>query len=697
MDYYVSSQGNDSTGDGSLAKPWKSTNKALNKTVAGDRVILRQGTYRGTGLPQNSGNPGALISIEAFPGEKVTLSALAELTGWETFDLTNGKAIYRALMPFSCCDRNKPSEIAGVDFLTWNGKALNEAQWPAAVPDKYPQTVDKWAQVDNGQWTTDPTLSEVTGQIEDADLLAFPSGSLVGSYITILPGARWTLVSGKVTAHEGKTITFVVKSSMKGSYYLPDNRSLYFLFGKQFFLTYPGSWWRDPVANYVYVWLPDNSHPKDAIVEALKDNHVIDCYAKNYYRFKDLSFVGAAVNTFQASNFIFEGCEFRWFAHRIYMPNKWFWFKAAIYINKDSYTIKDCDFKDAMGPAIKVENQQGLIFENCTVINTLELDISGINSKFVQNTVWNSPGGCFKLFGNITGSEIKYNDLGYSGSMFTDGGICLIGRKCIGGGSQIFANFLHDGQSLVDGTKEFYGSSGIYFEPDSSNIVVRHNIVCRTTSPSVGLVANFNTKKIQNVVFYNNTLDSEPGIYWIPSSLGATFPGCKFINNYTQKRANNTQFHPDIEYYRNAFKEAPSDDDVLPSNNILTPNIKFNPDYSLPANSPLIKAGVAIPGVTTTGEKPDIGAWEGGFPIVGALLRQKDLSQINATGVAIGNKAKISISNSPIGRQPGANFSIRIGKGVASSDLNNVPFNFNLGSEIFAKVGTGEWVKIGNM
>ncbi|OCR01275.1 hypothetical protein BCD67_25780 [Oscillatoriales cyanobacterium USR001] len=696
MDYYISPQGNDSTGDGSLAKPWKTTNKALNKTAAGDRVIIRQGTYRGgAGWFPGNATAAAPISIEAYPGEKVTLSALAELTGWEPFDLTNGKAIYRAPMPFTRCDQTKPSEIAGVDFLAWNNKALREAQWPAPAPDEYPLSCQKWSAPDSGQWTTDPTLSEVTGQIEDADLLAFPSGSLVGSYITILPGARWTLVSGKVTAHEGKTITFVVKNSMNGSYYKPDSRSLYFLFGKQLFLTYPGSWWRDAAANFVYVWLPDNSHPKDAVVEALKDNHIIDCYGRSYYRFKNLSFVGAAVNTSQASNMIFEGCEFRWFAHRIYIPNTWFWFKAGVYASKDGYVIKDCDFKDAMGPAIRAEGQNGLVVENCTAINTIELEISGTNSKFVQNTVWKSPGGCFKLSGNISGSEIKYNDLGYSGLMFTDGGICLIAKKTVGGGTQIFENFLHDGSAPADGTKEFYGSSGFYFEPDISNMVFRHNIVCRTTSPSVSLVANFDGKTIQNVCFYNNTFDSEAGIYWVPNSAGAKFPGCKFVNNYTPKRGNNTQFHPDIEYSRNAFKAAPSDG--LPSNNLLIANLGFNPDYSLPSGSPLIKAGVAIAGVTTTGEQPDIGAWEGGFPIVGALLRQKDLSQIKATGVAAGSNAKISLSNLPTGRNKGENFSVRIGTSQESTDLNNVPFNSTLGSEIFAKVATGEWVKIGTM
>ncbi|HLO51547.1 MAG TPA: right-handed parallel beta-helix repeat-containing protein [Kamptonema sp.] len=688
MDYYISPQGNDSTGDGSLAKPWKTPHHALQKTVAGDRAILRQGTYRGQAWPQRSGSAGAYISIEAFPGEKATLSALEELTGWEPFDLTNGKAIYRAPMPFSRCDQNKSSQIVGVDFLTWNSKVLREAQWPAPAPDEYPLSSEKWAAVDSGQWISDPNASEVTGKIEDADLLAFPSGSLVGTYITILLGARWTLVSGRVTANEGKTITFVVKSPGGDSYYNPDSRSLYFLFGKQLFLSYPGSWWRDAASQYVYVWLPDSSHPKNALVEALKYENVMDCYQKNYYRFKDISFVGSGINTYDASNFTFEGCDFRFFSHRLYVPNTWFWFNAAIYVNKDGYVFKDCDFKDAIGPAVRAEKQEGLIIENCTAINTLYLDFAGVNARFVQNTIWNCAGGCLKLSKNITGSEIKNNDLGYSGLMFTDGGVCLIATNCIGGGAQFFNNFLHDGYAPGDGAKEYYGTAGIYLESGVSNVVIRHNIFCRTTSPSVTMAA----QNLENIHFYNNTFDGEKGIYWTPSSLGSQYANCKFINNYAQRRGDNTEFHPNVEYSRNTFKTTSA---KLPANNLLAPDPKFNPDYSLQVGSPLAKAGVAIAGVT--GPEPDIGAHDGGFPIVGALLRQKDLLQIKATVTVIGSTAKITISNLPKGRKPGNNFSVRIGTGTASSDLNNVPFNSTLGSEIFARVGTGEWVKIGTM
>ena len=689
MDYFVSTTGNDSN-NGGLGSPFKSIGKGLNKTAAGDKLIIRGGVYRGNvGWFPGNATAEKPISIEAYPGEKVTLSALSELTGWEPYDLTSGKAIYRAPMPFTMC--GNASAIAGEDFLTCNGKALNEAQWPPANTDRYPQSCDNWATVDSGRWITDPTIekADVTGQIEDADLLAFPSGSLVGSYITILPGARWTLVSGKITAHEGKTITFVVKSPGGSSFYKPDNRSSYFLFGKQEFLTYPGSWWRDSASKYIYVWLPDNINPSNAIVEAKKDDKLFDFWSRNFYQFKGIDFVGATAHTPNVSGFKFKDCGFKYYNHRLYFNTTWSWFKSAVAVNGNDFLIENCDFFDSIGPAVTAENQSNLIIKNCVMINCIGVNFTGRNSRFEQNTVLNVPGPCLRLYKDCSSSQVKNNDLGYSGEMFTDEGVLLISKGCIGGNSRVFYNSIHDGMASADGTKEFYGSSGIYFDSETADITFDHNIVFKTTSPSVSLVAG---DGIRNMTFYSNTFDSDAGLYWVPASHGGKLPGCKFINNYTQKRGNNTRFHSDIEYTRNAFKQAPTDES-LPPNNFTAPEPRFNPDYSLKPDSLLRNAGVAIANITST-NPPDIGAWEGGFPVVGAVLRQKDLTQVRATATVVGSSAKIALSNLPIGRKPGNNFLVRIGTGAESSDLSNAPFNSTLGSEIFAKVDS-EWVKIG--
>jgi hypothetical protein len=64
-EYYASPNGN---GSGSESSPF-SLNSAASSARAGDTVYLRGGTYSGTLSPRNSGNSGAWITFQAYPGE----------------------------------------------------------------------------------------------------------------------------------------------------------------------------------------------------------------------------------------------------------------------------------------------------------------------------------------------------------------------------------------------------------------------------------------------------------------------------------------------------------------------------------------------------------------------------------------------------------------------------------------------------
>lgn len=690
-DYYVSPSGSDAA-NGSIVTPFLTVIKGLNVVNAGDHLILREGTYRG-----NSGwfppratalNP---ISVEAYPGEKATLSALTPITGWQPYDLTGGKAIYRALMPFTMCSAS--SAIAGEDFVVCNGVPVNEAQWPPANPNNYPQKSANWATVDSGAWLTSPSTKNapVTVQVQDAAISAFPDGALAGARITLLPGARWTLVSGTVSTNVGDNITFTIKSPGGESFYSPDNRSLYFLFGKSIFLATPGSWWRDPSTNYLYLWLPDSSDPNNSLIEAKKESRVLDCYARSFYRFKNLTFSGGALNINTASDVKIENCIFKWYSHRLYADTIWGWVNPAFYINRDRVEIQNCDFIDSFGTIVVPEPQQGLAVKNCVISNTGGVTFSGADSKFIQNTVVDCPGGCFKLAGNVAGADIRHNDLGQSGEMFTDGGIFLIERKCIGDG-RISRNFLHDGFAPSDGTKQYYGTAGIYFEYNIANLIFDHNIICRTTSPGFNLVALGGTR-IENVKFYNNTCDGS--IYWIPVWAGnPTYTNMAFHNNYFTGQAPNTGYHPDLTFNKNAFKTLPSY--LGNTTNIATPTPKFNIDYSLEADSPLRSIAQPIAGITTD-PFPDIGAREGISWKAGATVRASDVATLTVASYQVdGDRVVFSIGNIPFGRHLGSDYKMKLGAG-AESVGTVVEYSTAFGRAVWARIDSGAWQAIGQI
>jgi hypothetical protein len=75
--YYLSPTGSDTTGDGSITKPWFSLNKAWTVVVAGDTIYMRGGTYRYDIKQLLSGKDGAagkMIKIWAFGNEKPIIS-----------------------------------------------------------------------------------------------------------------------------------------------------------------------------------------------------------------------------------------------------------------------------------------------------------------------------------------------------------------------------------------------------------------------------------------------------------------------------------------------------------------------------------------------------------------------------------------------------------------------------------------------
>ncbi len=690
-DYYIATTGSD-TATGAINAPFLTVIKGLNKAIAGDRLIIRNGTYRGNSgwFPPNA-TAIAPITIEAYPGETVTLSGLSVISTWEAFDTTNGKAIYRASMPFTLCGAS--SAISGEDFVVWNGTPINEAQWPPANPSNYPQKSANWATVDAGAWITSPSVKGalVTGEIQDAALTVFPENALAGSQITLLPGARWTTVSGTVIANTGDKLTFQVKSPGSQTYYIPDGRSLYFLFGKSIFLS-PGSWWRDPNTSLLYLWLTDSSDPNNGIIEAKKESKILDIYARSHYKFKNLNFEGGRISVTEASDIRFDSCNFKWYVHRLYSDTVWAFLTPALYVNKDRVEIHNCNFRDSFSTAISSVTQQGLSVENCVFYNTGGATFVGINSRFVRNTIDTCPGGCFKLAGNVLGTDISYNEFGRSGEIYTDGGIFLFERNCKGQ-ARISRNFLHDGSGLSDGAKEFYGTAGFYFESDVYDLILDHNIVCRTTSPGLNLIANHDGKTIGNVKFYNNTYDGT--VYWIPTWAGSPlYPNINLYNNYFTAQAPNTGYHPDIEFAKNAFGVLPTY--LENTNNIAVPAPDFNIDYTLSANSPLKAIGQEITGITVD-PFPDIGAREGVPWIPGAIVRYLDIPSLTITSYMVdGDFIVFTIGNLPFGRHLGDNFKMKLGSG-AEVVGTIAPYSRNAGSTIWARVDIENWVAIGQI
>ena len=70
--YYVATNGNDAN-SGTLAKPWRTIQKAANTLKAGETVYIRGGVYNERVVPANSGTAGNYITYSAYQGETVVI------------------------------------------------------------------------------------------------------------------------------------------------------------------------------------------------------------------------------------------------------------------------------------------------------------------------------------------------------------------------------------------------------------------------------------------------------------------------------------------------------------------------------------------------------------------------------------------------------------------------------------------------
>src|SRR6058998_3854299 len=171
--YYVSISGVDSNA-GSLAKPFRTIQRAANLAESGDTVLVRGGTYRETVRPLRSGSGSSPIQFKAYNGEKVTVSGADVVDGWSK----HSGSVYKARQGWDLG--------SGFNQVFVDGQMMNEARWPNTSLDvSRPATA---------------TADRVSGGTLYDSALTQSDGAWNGAIIHIVPGQSWFGQIGKVTS-----------------------------------------------------------------------------------------------------------------------------------------------------------------------------------------------------------------------------------------------------------------------------------------------------------------------------------------------------------------------------------------------------------------------------------------------------------------------------------------------------------------
>ncbi len=117
--YYVSASGGDDANPGTLEKPFRTISKAAAIMVPGDACYIREGTYRETVRPANSGTADKPILYSAYNNETVVISGADIITS--AFDGFDGKIFNTEI---------SGSLGVGKNQIFVDGEALVEARYP---------------------------------------------------------------------------------------------------------------------------------------------------------------------------------------------------------------------------------------------------------------------------------------------------------------------------------------------------------------------------------------------------------------------------------------------------------------------------------------------------------------------------------------------------------------------------------------
>ena len=278
--YYVSPAGNDASA-GTQDKPFATIQFAVNHLNPGDILYVRGGSYRETVAVRQSGNAGAPITIQAYPGECPILLGSRPVSGPWT---PHKGFIYKASWP------TQPLQV----FT--DGHLLNEARWPATAIEDFPNMT--YAVAD-------------AGSQDYISYSALPAADLTGAWVHIMAGEAWVAYSRQVTSHDRVSGKLAFSQPINQMVELiPHRGSHFYVFGKLELLTSPGEWWWDPAAQMLYVWAPGGGSPEGR-VEAGTAPAVLDLSGRSYVTVKGLLARGGWFNLQDCTSCTVKDCHLR--------------------------------------------------------------------------------------------------------------------------------------------------------------------------------------------------------------------------------------------------------------------------------------------------------------------------------------------------------------------------------------------------
>ena len=645
--YYVSQAEGASDGNpGTLSLPFRTIQQAASVATAGDTIMVREGTYRETITPENSGEPGSPIVYMPYKNEKASISGTEIITGWE---LHEGN-IYKAPMAGDFFI----SSVNMTDQVFVDGKMMNLARWPnTSLNVSYPvkAVTEKFVsktKVDN----------VTTGVMVDEDI---PAGDYAGAEIYMQPnnGAwSWTF-TGNVESVEGNTLTFTSFSGSGKDFsqdvYHPNSR--YYFYNKYSLLDTAGEWYHDKEADLLYLWLPENAKPEDHLVEAKKRDYGFNLTSKSYIEIRGFHVFGCNITTDERSGgdgkgYTDEGeVRYPWrgagsvaVSHHVTIDgitclypshstdvSGHFFFQygghSGIVLSGTEHVLKNSIIRYSFANGISLLGYRHEIYNNLIEdVNYAAAGYAAMGSSASKaydcvasyNTIRRTGRSGIRLGirnsdpANIV-ARVHHNEISDFMLQDKDGGGIYMGGD--GKFLRIDHNIIHDGKGYI--------VSGIY--PDwGKNYIFDHNVLYNTWA-NFQFTHSYDKAGINNFVVYNNTTICTNNDGFVHGPFNFVCSGGK--EGVILKNNIGWVYTPPAAPSYRAWSDRGTFDEITRSHNLFEtdPMLRNYPyDFQLQAGSPAIDAGEPMDTVELAGVKippfndpvvgtMDIGAYEYGL------------------------------------------------------------------------------------
>ncbi len=580
-EYYVSQDGKDKN-KGTLKRPFRTISKAASIMEAGDVCVIKEGVYRETIKPANSGTADKPIIFKSYEDDRVVIDATELVEEWTQ----HSDGIYKASMEL---ERGLLSST-----LFHNGDIFDIARWPNNSDD------DRFTfdghKIKGG--------SASTFEVEGLPKVDFKEGYFC--YLGAHSGTSW---SRRVRSYEEGLITFDSVNIKKWPFtphnptvFRNKNRGQLYLYGKLELLDQAKEWHYDEATKTIYAMFAGGKAPKAGSVNVGIRPTTIELNT-DYIHIDGLECFGGMVmiggNHCKVTNSKLQNCSQSLDGIEAISAQSG---NATIVIKGNDITIENNLIEHGVVCGVLIsagKNGKNYKIHNNVIryFNTLGIHANPIRSSSSYTTITNNTiytCGRDGICTSGSNTEIAYNDVYDCMRINNDGGVYYTVGNTGLRNSIIHHNYFHDsyGPAYADGR-----AAGVYLDNDSKGFDVYNNVVWNITWSAL-MINWYNT----DINFFNNTI-------WAAGSSvgrwanGRTMDRVRIVNNYSSSISGDKESEwmgTDIE------------------SNLIDAESPFvsveKCDFRPAEGSTLIDKGIKIDGFTKEykGTAPDLGAYEHG-------------------------------------------------------------------------------------